>query len=489
MPPGFTFSIELEGVDGKSGKVGSGRVEPMNVNDEQFTSSYLAKNTALLANNHLLYCSICQKELENYATDTLSTALCPNSSCTAISHITCLSKTFLAADPLSMGLVPRGGTCTSCNTYTLWGDVIRGSYRRMAGGTSIEIDEEGEEEDSHYQSEDELYASDSKPYSEFSSFNTRAPKRKMTTPAIKTRRSRQGTRNASSEGELFDSDSVSSTDQTPRKRGRPPKTVSSTVSPTDKTPRKCGRPPKAVSSTAVSPTDKSPRNHGRPPKAILSTTLIHSKGTKTPASSSRQADRSQYPSFGPIDVSSEGELFDSDCTSLDGTSVKPGEQLPIAPSPVLEIDSIPVLPRKRGRPRKVAPSAKSIPGAPTMERAASKKSQIGSKNYSTTTGHTGMADLSDEILDFNNVRPDSSEDHSMQSSPCQLSREISRGLQRQFPKGSGSMSSKTIQMKKDSQGDFHGQKVESTVDTAKLTRAMSSMFVTSPKPLYIEISD
>lgn len=33
MPPGFTCSIELEGVDGKSGQVGSGRWEPINVND------------------------------------------------------------------------------------------------------------------------------------------------------------------------------------------------------------------------------------------------------------------------------------------------------------------------------------------------------------------------------------------------------------------------------------------------------------------------
>ncbi|KAG5720453.1 hypothetical protein E4T56_gene9380 [Termitomyces sp. T112] len=33
MPPGFTYSIELEGVDGKSGKVGSGRREPISVKD------------------------------------------------------------------------------------------------------------------------------------------------------------------------------------------------------------------------------------------------------------------------------------------------------------------------------------------------------------------------------------------------------------------------------------------------------------------------
>jgi hypothetical protein len=33
LPPGFTLQVELEGVDGKSGKVGSGRVGPIDVSD------------------------------------------------------------------------------------------------------------------------------------------------------------------------------------------------------------------------------------------------------------------------------------------------------------------------------------------------------------------------------------------------------------------------------------------------------------------------
>jgi len=33
MPPGFTCSIELEGVDGKSGHVGSGRNGPIDIED------------------------------------------------------------------------------------------------------------------------------------------------------------------------------------------------------------------------------------------------------------------------------------------------------------------------------------------------------------------------------------------------------------------------------------------------------------------------
>ena len=33
LPPGFTYSIELEGVDGKSGNTGTGRTNPIEVND------------------------------------------------------------------------------------------------------------------------------------------------------------------------------------------------------------------------------------------------------------------------------------------------------------------------------------------------------------------------------------------------------------------------------------------------------------------------
>ena len=33
LPPGFTCTLELEGVDGKSGHVGSGRQGPISVDD------------------------------------------------------------------------------------------------------------------------------------------------------------------------------------------------------------------------------------------------------------------------------------------------------------------------------------------------------------------------------------------------------------------------------------------------------------------------
>ncbi|KAG6886291.1 hypothetical protein C0993_006701 [Termitomyces sp. T159_Od127] len=351
----------------------------------------------------------------------------------------------------------------------------------MTGGTSIEVDEE--EEDSPYLSEDEPYASDSEPYAECPSSNTKASKRKTKTTAIKTRRPRQGTRKMtfSSEGELFDSDGISSVYETsPRKRGRPPKAVSSTSKTT------LSSEGELFDFDGASSTDGTPSKRGRPPKAVSSTTRIPSEQTKTPVSSSRRVDGSQHPTFGPIDVSSEGESFDSDCASLDGTSVKPSKHLPIAVCPDV---SIPVLPRKRGRPRKVPPNADLIPASSvsTTTRAASEKSQIGSKNYySTAARRTGGADLNDEILDFNVIRP--SEDGSMQRSPYSSSRETSRGLQSKLPGGLGSMNRAKIIQPRRVPNSLRGQEVES-VDTINLTRAMSSMFVSSPGPRYIEISD
>ncbi len=88
MPPGFTCSIELEGVDGKSGHPGSGRKGLIAVDDgrsssfihtslqifrlffplqAEFTNAYLAKHTALLATSRRLECNVCHRSLHEYA--------------------------------------------------------------------------------------------------------------------------------------------------------------------------------------------------------------------------------------------------------------------------------------------------------------------------------------------------------------------------------------------------------------------------------------
>jgi structure-specific endonuclease subunit SLX1 len=113
LPPGFTCTLELEGVDGKSGYVGSGRQGPMITNDgklllsissrlaytfptEEFASTILAKDTVISAAGRNVECAICREPVLTYAVvsliylsgpsrqiyfveqSPLSTALCPS---------------------------------------------------------------------------------------------------------------------------------------------------------------------------------------------------------------------------------------------------------------------------------------------------------------------------------------------------------------------------------------------------------------------------
>ena len=91
--------------------------------------------------------------------------MCPSTrkDCRAVAHISCLAKDFLqnstpgsSSSPATKSeLIPRGGECRSCHEYVLWGDVIRGCYRRAKGGV-VEPDEEDADDDENVS---ELYGS------------------------------------------------------------------------------------------------------------------------------------------------------------------------------------------------------------------------------------------------------------------------------------------------------------------------------------------
>ncbi|KAH6914202.1 hypothetical protein BKA70DRAFT_1260717 [Coprinopsis sp. MPI-PUGE-AT-0042] len=162
FPRGFTCSVELEGVDGKSGHIlASGRVGPVDETDVAFTSRILAKNTSLIASGQVPNCAVCHEPILDYAKNPLETSLCTHGTCDSVSHLKCLSQSFLPPPspmpsprsrsrskspsarskskavlaPPASHFVPRGGPCPSCNTYTLWGEIIKGCYRRQGGST------------------------------------------------------------------------------------------------------------------------------------------------------------------------------------------------------------------------------------------------------------------------------------------------------------------------------------------------------------------
>ncbi len=65
----------------------------------------------------------------------------------SVSHLRCLAQEFLKENPSQSDLIPRGGSCRSCSAYVLWGDIIRGCYRRQKGGVVLESEVDAEEDE------------------------------------------------------------------------------------------------------------------------------------------------------------------------------------------------------------------------------------------------------------------------------------------------------------------------------------------------------
>ncbi|EIM87447.1 uncharacterized protein STEHIDRAFT_139121 [Stereum hirsutum FP-91666 SS1] len=147
LPRGFTYCIEYEGVDGKSGKTNTERIGPVDVSDDQFTTAHLTKWQTLLHNaGSGLECSVCHERLDISAKESLTTSLCPTNGCQAVSHLRCLSRFFLEREKQGTTIIPRGGSCPNCRSYVLWGDVVKGCFRRYAG-KALQEDEDEDDED------------------------------------------------------------------------------------------------------------------------------------------------------------------------------------------------------------------------------------------------------------------------------------------------------------------------------------------------------
>ncbi|EJD51950.1 hypothetical protein AURDEDRAFT_181521 [Auricularia subglabra TFB-10046 SS5] len=148
LPDGLTVQVELEGVDGKSGKPGTGRTGPIDVMDDAFTKAHLAKHKAMQSSSHA--CAVCNEHLDLRTTDSLTLALCPGKSCTSISHLSCLANEFMSAElsrapESTRSILPRGGDCPGCSQYVLWGDIVKGCYRRRVGkAVAADADAEAE---------------------------------------------------------------------------------------------------------------------------------------------------------------------------------------------------------------------------------------------------------------------------------------------------------------------------------------------------------
>ncbi|KAI0649833.1 hypothetical protein C8Q79DRAFT_350476 [Trametes meyenii] len=224
LPQGVYVSTEFEGVDGKSGRAGSGRTGPIDVADAQFTTEHLKKTSEIFMPGHRLECSICHEEIAHNS-DPLAVALCPAMACKAVSHLACLSHRFLSEEsPASSDIIPRGGTCKACHSYILWGDIIRGCYRRRQGGVAPE--NELEEPDDQEGRPGQLFGEAGEEEVELEGASKRRKAASQPRPATKKRPrgrppsaskpasySTVASRESSSEREHFDLDAISTCDE------------------------------------------------------------------------------------------------------------------------------------------------------------------------------------------------------------------------------------------------------------------------------------
>ena len=128
---------------------------------DSFTSVHLAGARALASGPRTLPCSVCKNPIDIRTTvrpstssrwcrpltnlqDPVTVCLCPTVACNSVTHISCLSDHFQAQDPLSP-IIPRGGTCPTCQTWVSWGDIVKGMYRRKVG-RAIEVEEDHDHE-------------------------------------------------------------------------------------------------------------------------------------------------------------------------------------------------------------------------------------------------------------------------------------------------------------------------------------------------------
>ncbi|OCF74472.1 hypothetical protein I204_04847 [Kwoniella mangroviensis CBS 8886] len=140
LPVTLTSIIDLGGVSGSTGarrhstQGVQSREGPIDVNDVDFRQGervwgkWKAIEIRIKQEGHIR-CEQCDGEVDH--TNHLSFALCPSQrSCHYVSHLTCLSGSFLSN---TTHVLPHQGVCPGCQDQLEWGQIIRASYARIEG--------------------------------------------------------------------------------------------------------------------------------------------------------------------------------------------------------------------------------------------------------------------------------------------------------------------------------------------------------------------
>lgn len=220
-------------------------------------------------------------------------------------------------------MIPRGGHCKSCRTYVLWGDIVRGMYRRSAGGAL------GEEEDGD---EDGLFLSDIESDAIPAAPARKSPKAKGKAKAVDSpKRGRPRPvlqEEESSEGEAFDFNVSSSTESeppSPRKRSRTRKIPPAATDARALSPRKRAKP-----DALAPPADVDMPNPLSPKKRALKTAPALALATKR--AGGKKPSPKKYHTVAQTNPVDSSDFFDSDSFGDLGSKIAPVEYLAHRPS-------------------------------------------------------------------------------------------------------------------------------------------------------------
>ena len=98
--------------------------------------SYVEKTTSVLCEEQRLRCAVCS---ERMASENSIVLVCPVESCSATSHMSCLSRTFLAKESNKDALIPIEGSCPRCRASIRWSTMMKELSLRLHGEEELKI--------------------------------------------------------------------------------------------------------------------------------------------------------------------------------------------------------------------------------------------------------------------------------------------------------------------------------------------------------------
>ena len=97
--------------------------------------AYVEKSSEILESGQNPGCGLCKTAADASASLVL---VCPVDTCRTVSHLSCLSKKFLADEGNTAALVPVEGNCPGCNTRLRWSTLMKELSLRTYGAEEIE---------------------------------------------------------------------------------------------------------------------------------------------------------------------------------------------------------------------------------------------------------------------------------------------------------------------------------------------------------------